>query len=111
MAPGINGEIGFLPGHVPLVTALRPGVLTVVVGGKKRFLTVSTGFAEVEGDTVTILTDACEPLESIDAARAKKAFQEASGALDKLGPRDEGYVEQRQRMARAQARLDCLARR
>ena len=48
IAPGAEGEVGLLPGHVPLITALSPGVLTVYKGGHQRFFAVGTGFAEIE---------------------------------------------------------------
>src|SRR5262245_10637304 len=85
VAPGVNGEIGLLPGHVALITALRPGVLTVVNGGRKNYYAVSSGFAEVDNDKVTVLTAACEPASAIDVERARKALSDAEGKLEKLG--------------------------
>src|SRR5918996_386856 len=77
IAPGVNGEIGLLPGHVPLITALRPGVLTVIKGGRKLYYAVSSGFAEVDQDQVTVLTASCEPATEIDVERARKALSDA----------------------------------
>ncbi|MBK6684171.1 MAG: F0F1 ATP synthase subunit epsilon [Deltaproteobacteria bacterium] len=111
VAPGVRGEIGFLPGHVPLITALAPGVLTVFQGNKKTYYAVSTGYAEIERDSVTILTDSCEEASKIDQERAKKAFAEAEGKLQAVGPDDPTYAEMFRRLARARARLDALARR
>ncbi len=110
VAPGRNGEIGLLPGHIPLITALRPGVLTVVKGGKKSFYAVSSGFAEVDADTVTVLTASCEPASAIDVERARKTLSEAEAKLEKLGPNDPDYDARRFQMERARARLDAVDR-
>jgi F-type H+-transporting ATPase subunit epsilon len=110
VAPGVNGEIGLLPGHVPLITAIRPGVLTVIKGGRKSYYAVSSGFAEVESDQVTVLTASCEPASDIDVERARKALSEAEGKLEKLGPEDQGYDAARFQMERARARLDTVER-
>lgn len=110
VAPGINGEIGLLPGHVPLITALRPGVLTVVKGNKRNHLAVSSGFAEVEGDNVTVLTAACEAADDVDVERARRSLSDAEAKLEKLGPNDKGYEAAHWKLARARARLDTVER-
>lgn len=111
VAPGENGELGILPGHIPLISALRPGVLTVVRGGKRTYYAVSSGFVEIEAEQVSVLTDSCEEASTIDRERAKRAFADAEEKLKTLGPDDPGYLEQRRRAERAQARLDAVARR
>lgn len=110
VAPGINGEIGLLPGHVPLITALKPGVLTVVHGSKRSFHAVSSGYAEVEGDKVTVLTAACEAADEVDVERARRSLSDAEAKLEKLGPNDEGYDDAHWKLARARARLDTVER-
>ena len=109
--PGVNGEIGILPGHVPLITGLRPGVLTITKAGRRSYYAVSSGFAEVEGDQVSVLTDSAEEATAIDAARAKKALGEAEEKLKALSPDDPAYVEHRRRADRAAARIDASQRR
>lgn len=111
VAPGVNGEIGLLPGHVPLITALTSGVLTVVEGSKKRYFAVSSGFAEIESDQVTVLTDSCESAKDVDVDRAKRALLEAESKLQDLGANDAGYHAAQRRLARARARIDAAARR
>ncbi len=111
VVPGFNGELGLLPGHVPVVSALRPGVLTVISAQKRSFYAVATGFAEIEGAQVTILTEACEESSKIDSARAQRALEQAETALAKLSNEDAGYAEQQRRAARARARLDACVRR
>ena len=59
-APGFLGEFGVLPKHIPYLTTLRPGPVTVHTSdGKKKFM-VGVGFAEAGPDRVTILTETCE---------------------------------------------------
>jgi F-type H+-transporting ATPase subunit epsilon len=111
VAPGANGEIGLLAGHVPLITALRPGVLTVIAGGRRSHYAVSSGFAEVDADCVTILTEACEEATKVDADRARRALEQAESALASLAQDDVGFAEQERRSLRARARLDAAARR
>jgi F-type H+-transporting ATPase subunit epsilon len=111
VAPGVNGEIGLLSGHVPIVTALRPGVLTLIKSGRRSFYAVSTGFAEIEGDQVTVLTDSCEEAANVDVQRARRALTEAQDGLKTLSPDEPAYYEQRRRADRAQARLDAAQRR
>lgn len=108
-APGKNGEVGLLPGHVPLITVLRPGLLTVITGGKKTVYAVSTGYAEVQGETVTVLTGDCELGSEVDVDRARADIVEAEKALSQLGETDSDYGVHRTRLERAQARLDAAS--
>ena len=55
--PGAEGDMGILPGHAPLVTALRPGIVTVFSGGKREPIVVIGGFAEVSPAGLTVLAD------------------------------------------------------
>lgn len=108
--PGLNGEIGFAPGHIPLITAVRPGVLTVIHEHDRAYFAVCSGFAEINEGRVRILVDACEPAAEIDAERAKRALQASQEALSQLGPEQSGYNEAVERQARATARLNARAR-
>ncbi|MEL7368776.1 MAG: F0F1 ATP synthase subunit epsilon [Myxococcota bacterium] len=110
VAPGANGDLGLLPGHIPLITALRPGVLTVIKSGKSNHYAVSTGFAEIEHDTVTILTASCESKDQIDLDAAKAALTEAERALKDIGENDAKYPELSRARNRAQARIDTAER-
>lgn len=108
--PGVNGELGLLPQHVPLISALQPGILTTFTGNKRQHYVVGGGFAEIDEDRVTILTGRCEPASEVDVERAKRALKDAQERLDKLGPDEPLYAKYRRRSARAQARLDGAAR-
>ena len=77
IAPGIDGQLGILPRHAPLMTILQPGELTIRKGGADTFFAVTGGFMEVLGDRVIILADACEHSEEINEERAQEAMRRA----------------------------------
>ena len=81
-APGLAGELGVLPRHIPLMTPLRPGEVLVRNDGDEEFLFVSGGFLEVLPDRVVILADAAERAEDIDEARAEEARRRAQQAME-----------------------------
>jgi F-type H+-transporting ATPase subunit epsilon len=110
IAPGVNGELGLLSQHVPMVSALAPGVLTVIANGKRDYYVVGTGFVEMDDDTVSILTSTCEAASNVDVARAKQALSTANEKLSSLGPDEPGYHKAALKVQRAQARLDGAAR-
>lgn len=85
IAPGSEGYLGILPHHAPLLTALGPGEFRVKKGGVEETLAVFGGFMDVRGDRVTVLTDAAEPAEEIDAERARRARERAQEALAQAG--------------------------
>lgn len=55
VVPSVNGDLGVLPGHQPLLVVLRPGKVRVMVGGETKELAVTSGFASVDNDTVTVV--------------------------------------------------------
>jgi F-type H+-transporting ATPase subunit epsilon len=82
IAPGIEGELGVLPRHIPLLTPLRAGEVTVRNDGDDEYLFVAGGFLEVLPDKVVILADAAERAEDIDEARAEEARRRAQQLLE-----------------------------
>jgi F-type H+-transporting ATPase subunit epsilon len=82
VAPGIEGELGVLPHHIPLLTPLRAGEVTVRNEGNDEYLVVTGGFLEVLPDKVVILADAAERAEEIDEARAEEARKRAQQLLE-----------------------------
>ena len=66
--PGAEGDLGILPGHAPLVTSLRPGIVTIYNGGAREPIVVVGGFAEVSPAGLTILADRAVPREDYDTA-------------------------------------------
>lgn len=84
IAPGVEGDIGFLPGHAPFITTLRPGVLTVTMDGKDSRYAVFGGFVEAGPEQVAVLADDVHLLEELDDAvlddRIARTEQEAATA-------------------------------
>ena len=109
-APGAAGEFGVLPGHVPLLTGLRPGVVSYRSGSTSGALAIGKGFAEVIGDRVVILVDVGARPEQIDAAAAQRDVQKAQQELDKLGDDVGARAAIDERRAWAQAQLDASSR-
>jgi F-type H+-transporting ATPase subunit epsilon len=81
--PGLNGQLGILPGHAPLMTELGIGELSyrMSTSSKPIFLAVISGFAEVLPDRVTVLAETAERAEEIDLARAEEAKARAEKRL------------------------------
>jgi F-type H+-transporting ATPase subunit epsilon len=83
VAPGTDGEFGVLPGHIHFLTGIVPGELRYNTGAGKESMAVTTGFAEVSNDKVSILVDAAEKTSEIDAERAHQAMERARERLGK----------------------------
>ncbi|HEX75122.1 MAG TPA: F0F1 ATP synthase subunit epsilon [Dehalococcoidia bacterium] len=81
VAPGIEGQLGILPHHAPLMTMLQPGELLVRKDSEETYMTITGGFLEVRPDKVIVLADACERAEEIDIARAEEAKHRAEERL------------------------------
>ena len=81
LAWGVEGQLGILPHHAPLMTMLQPGDLVIKKDGQEDTLTLGGGFLEVRPDKVIVLADACERAEEIDVARAEEAKKRAQEAL------------------------------
>jgi F-type H+-transporting ATPase subunit epsilon len=81
IAPGVEGQLGILPHHAPLMTILQAGELVVRRGGQEDSLAISGGFLEVRPDRVIVLADSAERAEEIDVARAEAARKRAEERL------------------------------
>ncbi|MGA8522133.1 MAG: F0F1 ATP synthase subunit epsilon, partial [Candidatus Dormiibacterota bacterium] len=101
LAPGIDGDLGVLPQHIPLLTPLRPGEVMVRNGDAEHILFVAGGFLEVLPDKVSILADAAERAEDIDEARAEESRKKAQELLSQ----DIGNYEASLALERATLRL------
>jgi len=77
IAPGIEGELGILPRHAPLMTMLEVGELRARRGSEEIDMAIAGGFLEVRDDRVTVLADAAERSDEIDIARAEAARRRA----------------------------------
>ena len=81
VAPGIDGELGILPNHAPLMTMLQPGELRAKRSGEEFDLVITGGFLEVRPDRVIVLADAAERSDEIDIERAEAAKRRAEERL------------------------------
>ena len=110
VAPGIDGELGILPHHAPLMTMLQPGEILIRKEGADTYMAVTGGFMEVIGNKVTILADACERSEEIDESRAQQAVDRAQ---QRIASQESDLEMERAvgAMRRAQVRLNVVRRR
>jgi F-type H+-transporting ATPase subunit epsilon len=79
--PGIEGEMGVYPMHVPLMTQLTAGELVVRQGGQNHFLAIGEGFVEITGERVAVMTDMAIKADDIDETKAEEARKRAEARL------------------------------
>ena len=110
VAPGVEGQLGILPHHAPLMTTLQAGELLVRKGGEEFPLAISGGFLEVRPDRVIVLADAAERVEEIDIARAEEAKRRAEERLKGHLPETDA-VRTEAALHRALTRLEVVEKR
>jgi F-type H+-transporting ATPase subunit epsilon len=103
-APGVNGEFGVLPNHVPFLSALGIGSLYFKVEGQRFYVFVAGGFAEITPEKMTVLAETAEKAEEIDIERAKKARERAEMRLRQAADRLE-HARARAALMRAMQRV------
>ncbi len=99
VAPGTDGEFGVLPDHINFLSGIVPGELRYKNGEKTEHMSVTSGFAEVSDNKVSVLVDSGELAGAINIERAQSAFERAKERLSKK--RDTGDID----FARAEAAL------
>ena len=87
--PGAEGDFGVLAGHAPMVTTLKPGILTVHGAGGAQKIVVLGGFAEVSAQGLTVLADVAEAVEDIDRAVVTAHIAEMEKRIESLEPGSE----------------------
>jgi F-type H+-transporting ATPase subunit epsilon len=107
--PGLGGELGILPGHTPLISQLRTGILSYTQGAATKRLHVSGGFVEVRDDRVSVLADLAERPEEIDAARARAERDQAEKALASFSGSEEDFESASAELERSTVRLQLAA--
>ena len=108
--PALDGQIGILPHHVPVLTQVIPGEIIVRKDGRETFLAIGEGLVLITGDRVAIVTDMAVTAERIDEAKAEQARQRAAARLhDKLS--DEEVASVNASLARSLAQLKVKRRR
>ncbi len=111
--PGSEGAFGVLAGHERFISPLCSGELEIRAPAGSVFAAVSEGFAEVNGDAVTVLVETCELADSIDLARAERARDRAEVEIQRLrdsGEPDEAFGPMEAALARALARVVAARR-
>jgi F-type H+-transporting ATPase subunit epsilon len=107
--PGVEGQMGVFPQHVPLMTQMVPGEIIVRKDGRDYFLAVGEGLVEITGDHVSVLTDLAIAAEKIDEAKVEEARQRAQARLqEKLS--DEEVASVNSSLARSLAQLHVKRR-
>lgn len=102
-ASGIEGELGILPRHTPLLTAIKPGIVKFVLeDGTTEVLYVSGGFLEVQPDAVIILADVAIRGEALDRERILEAKRQAENSINKA-ENDLVYIKLAQEIAKLRA--------
>src|SRR5271157_5058860 len=109
--PGVEGELGILPMHVPLMTQLLPGEVRILQGGKETDLVVGTGFVEVSQTHVSILTDMAMADTEIDEQAAEEAMKRAEASAKEKDLNSEEVAEIERAIARSLAQLKFKRRR
>ena len=107
--PGVEGQMGVFPQHVPLMTQMVPGEIIVRKEGHDYFLAVGEGLVEITGDHVAVLTDLAIAAEKIDEAKVEEARQRAEARLsEKLS--DEEVASVNASLTRSLAQLHVKRR-
>lgn len=108
--PGALGELGVLPGHTPLLTALATGALTYFDHGAASRLVVQGGFAEVQPDAVTVLARLAEPSEEVDVEAARRMVTDTEGALKTAAAEELDELTARLRLAQTRIEVASAGR-
>ncbi len=109
LAPGVEGQLGILPKHVPLIAQLDEGELIARAGGEELYFAIHGGFIHVMPDSVTVLADVAERSEEIDIERAEAARRRAQEMLAHAPPETRRLTEVALR--RSYVRLKAAKRR
>jgi len=109
--PTVNGEIGILPGHIPLLSQVAEGELRATKDGHTQFLAVAGGFVQVEGDVVSVLAEHAMREDQIDESAVEKAVERAQEALKTKETLDPAEVERYEGLVRFSVAQLALKRR
>ena len=111
VAPGIEGQLGILPNHAPLITALTFGELVIHRQGQEdEFIAIGGGFLEVGADHVTILADSAERADEIDTERAQEAQLRAEELMAQKHREDVDFARAEAALRRSVIRLKVAKR-
>ena len=105
-APGLLGELGIMPGHIPLLTVLGIGPFTIVEdNGGTRTLAVNGGYLRIDGKSLLVITETAEFAEEVDLDRAQSALERVTADLESLEAGSVAYERKLRAQKRAQTRI------
>lgn len=108
--PAVNGQMGVLPGHTPLLAMLGIGELMYRVGSNQRRMVLTWGFAEVLPDRVIVLAEGATPSEEIDRAQAERDRAESEKELMSIASHDPGFVILQARLEESVVKIQLSGR-
>ena len=108
--PAVDGEIGIMPGHSPVIVALNPGEIRLTKEGRVLYIAASDGYAQIEIDNAIVVTGSAEWPEQIDLNRANLALQRAEEKINSPGTSLEKVLRGKRAIMRAKARVKVAKR-
>ena len=106
-APGALGEFGVLPGHVPFITTLSPGLVKYYEGSSEKSFFIPGGIFNVEGDKAKILTESAEIPSDIDSAEANLQLEDIKNIIDGFDGTEDELAELNKKLKLAEARVEA----
>jgi len=94
--PGMDGDFGVLAEHAPMIALLRPGLLTVMVGGENQRIIIFGGFAEISPQGLTVLADYATSVEDLDPALLATRIAETEEKIEKINAAEAGSLLDRE---------------
>ncbi|HQU85596.1 MAG TPA: F0F1 ATP synthase subunit epsilon [Pyrinomonadaceae bacterium] len=107
--PTAKGEIGILPNHAPLISTLKPGILTYTVKGNTEKMAVSGGFVEVSTSKISVLADVAETADEVNVETARVEREVAEKTLGSWSGTDAEFETEKEKLETAQARLQLVS--
>ncbi len=107
--PTVSGEVGILSNHAPLISALKAGVLSYGKAGATERMVIAGGFLEVSANKVSVLADTAERADEIDVEAARIERDSAEKTLGAWKGSEEDFEVEKNRLERAQARLQLAS--
>ena len=107
--PTASGEVGILANHAPLISSLKPGVLSYTKAGATEKMVIAGGFIEVSADNVSILADIAEKASEIDIEAAETERDAAEKELNSWKGSEAEFETEKERLEKAQARLQLAS--
>ena len=109
IVPGAEGDIGISAGHTPLITKVRPGVMSIFDSKEEKYA-IHDGFITIDQDNVRIVTETFEHRNNIDKERAQSARERAEQRLKDTNNKDTNFRRAEFALKRAVARMDTLSK-